>query len=72
MTLLTTFRYGRGDGSTAPRVESDALTRALDAGIGHVASLRWRALGPVRHFDRWTHAARRASRSVSREAPWRR
>ncbi len=72
MTLLTTFRYGRGDGSTAPRVESDALTRALDAGIGHVARLRWRVLGPVRHFDRWTHAARRASRSVSREAPWRR
>ena len=55
MTLLTAFRYARGDGTADP----DALTRALDAGIGHVARLRWRALAPVRHFDRWADAVRR-------------
>ena len=65
MALLTAFRYGRGDGTVAG-VESDALTRALDAGLGHVARLRWRALAPVRHFDGWVDAARRTWQPVSR------
>ena len=66
MALLTAFRYGRGDGARAPGVESDALTRALDDGLGHVARLRWRALAPVRHFNGWADAARRTWQSVSR------
>ena len=72
MTLLTAFRYGRGDGTTAPLGESDALTRALDAGIGHVAQLRWRVLAPVRHINRWVDAARGARTRPTKETPWRR
>lgn len=72
MTLLTAFRYGRGDGAAAPGVESDALTRALDAGIGHVAQLRWRALAPVRRLGRWVDAARGARTRSAQETPWRR
>ncbi len=64
MTLLTRFRYGGGDETADPDAGPDALTRALDAGIGHVARLRWRALAPVRHFIRWVDAARRAWRPV--------
>ena len=64
MTLLTAFRYGRGDEPTHPGAGPDALTRAVDAGIGHVARLRWRALAPVRHFDRWADATGRAWQSV--------
>ena len=65
MALLTAFRYGRAEGTAAPGVESDALTRVLDAGIGHVARLRWRALTPVRHFNGWADAARRTWQSAS-------
>ena len=66
MTLLTAFRYARGDGSADPDAEPDALTRALDAGIDRVARLRWRALAPVRHFDRWADAVRRTWPSLAR------
>ncbi len=72
MTLLTAFRYGRGDETTAPGVEPDALTRAVDAGIGHVGQLRWRARAPVRHAGRWADGARQAWIRLTREAPWRR
>ena len=65
MTLLTRFRYGRGE-ETYPDAGPDALTRALDAGIGHIARLRWRALAPVRHLTRGTDATRRAWRTVVR------
>ena len=65
MTLLTAFRYARGNG-TDTGAEPDALTRALDAGIGQVAGLRWRALAPVRHFDRWADAVRRTWPSPTR------
>ena len=66
MALLTAFRYARGDATGTPAVESDALTPAFDAGLGHVARLRWRALAPVRHFNGWADAARRTWQSVSR------
>ncbi len=66
MTLLTAFRYARGDGSADPDAEPDALTRALDAGIDRVARLRWRALAPVRHFDRWADAVRRTWPSLAK------
>ena len=72
MTLLTAVRYGRGDATAGPDVEPDALTRAVDAGIGHVARLRWRALAPVRHAEGWAAGARRAWIGLTREAPWRR
>ncbi len=72
MTLLTAFRYGRGDETTGPEVEPDALTRAVDAGIGHVAQLRWRVVAPVRHASRWTGGARRLWTRLTRRAPWRR
>ena len=66
MTLLTAFRYARGDGTADTDAEPDSLARALDAGIGHVARLRWRALAPVRHFDRWADAVRRTWPSLAR------
>ena len=72
MTLLTAFRYGNGDGTTAPGGGSDALTRALDAGIGQVAQLRWRVLAPVRHINRWVDAARGARTRLTKETPWKR
>ena len=70
MTLLTAFRYGRGDETTSLGVEPDALTRAVDAGIGHVGRLRWRALAPIRHVGRWADGARQAWTRLTREAPW--
>lgn len=72
MALLTAFRYRRGDEATPPDVEPDALTRALDAGIAHVARLRWRALAPVRRADGWADAARREWTRLTSEAPWKR
>ena len=72
MTLLTTVRYGRDDGPTGPAPEPGALTRALDAGIGRVARLRWQALAPVRHANRWADAARRAWAGLTTGAAWRR
>ena len=72
MTLLTAVRYGRVDASAGPDVEPDALTRAVDAGIGHVARLRWRALAPVRHAEGWAAGARRAWIRLTREAQWKR
>ena len=70
MTLLTAFRYGRGDETTGPEVEPDALTRAVDAGIGHVAQLRWRVVAPVRHAGRWADGARQLWTRLTRRAPW--
>ena len=72
MTLLTTVRYGRGDEPAGPSLESEALTRALDAGIDHVRRLRWRVLAPVRHAGRWADAARRAWTRLTAGAAWRR
>ena len=77
MTLLTAFRYGRGDAGRAgapagPDVVSDTLTRAVDAGIGHVARLRRRSLAPVRHAEAWAAGARRAWIGLTREARWKR
>lgn len=70
MALLTAFRYRRGDEATPPDIEPDALTRALDAGIAHVARLRWRALAPVRRVEGWADAARREWTRLTSEAPW--
>ena len=72
MTLLTTVRYGRDDAPTGPAPEPGALTRALDAGIGRVARLRWQALAPVRHANRWADAVRRAWAGLTTGAAWRR
>ena len=72
MTLLTAVRYGRGDAPAGPDADPDALTRAVDAGIGHVARLRWRALAPVRHAEDWAAGARRAWTGLTTEAPWKR
>ena len=71
MTLLTDVRYGRGD-AAGPDAGPDALTRAVDASIGHVARLRWRALAPVRHAERWAAGAQRAWIGLTRGAPWKR
>ena len=70
MKLLTAVRYGRGDETTGSGVEPDALTRAVDAGIGHIAQLRWRALAPVRHAGRWADGTRQAWTRLTRGAPW--
>ena len=72
MALLTAFRYRRGDEATGPDVAPDALTRALDAGIVHVARLRWRALAPVRRAGGWADAVRREWIRLTSEAPWKR
>ena len=70
MKLLTAVRYGRGDETTGSGVEPDALTRAVDAGIGHIGQLRWRARAPVRHAGRWADGARQAWTRLTRGAPW--
>ncbi len=72
MSLLTAARYGRGDETMGPGVEPAALTRAVDAGIGHVGRLRWRVLAPVRRVGRWTEGARQAWTRLTRQASWRR
>ena len=72
MTLLTAVRYGRDDAPAGSEPEPDALTRALDAGIDHVGRLRWQALAPVRHANRWADAARRAWAGLATGAAWRR
>ena len=72
MVLLTAFRYRRGGDETAPEIEPDALTRALNAGIAHVARLRWRALAPVRRASGWADAARQEWTRLTSEAPWKR
>ena len=72
MSLLTAFRYGRGDETMGPDIEPAALTRAVNAGIGHVEQLRWRVLAPVQHVGRWVDGARRAWTRLTREVSWRR
>ena len=72
MTLLTDVRYGRGGAAAGPDAGPDALTRAVDASIGHVARLRWRALAPVRHAEGWAAGAQRAWIGLTRGAPWKR
>ncbi len=72
MSLLTAFRYGYSAETTGRDVEPVALTRAVDAGIGRVAQLRWRALAPVRRASRWTDAVRQAWTRLTRDTPWRR
>ena len=72
MTLLTAVRYGRDDALAGSEPEPGALTRALDAGIDHVGRLRWQALAPVRHANRWADAARRAWAGLATGAAWRR
>ena len=72
MTLLTAVRYGRDDAPAGSEPEPGAMTRALDAGIDHVGRLRWQALAPVRHANRWADAARRAWAGLATGAAWRR
>ena len=72
MTLLTAVRYGRDDAPAGSEPEPGALTRALDAGIDHVGRLRWQALAPVRHANRWADAARRAWAGLAMGVAWRR